>query len=260
MHIYGVAKYIKFMLLLMNKWRNCPLSMYAHNVLGYISGMHPNLSKVTMHLNPFWTNYPTHLYKPLIATNGKQKEQQPDCLDVCVHWCVSAYQHSHTFYFFFYLFTFFLVLFCLLHTQTHKDTTEQSNKYMHRQCTLRILDSLFAPDHQLAVANSSSEIESISLYTCRAYFFTFFLVIVIGMNGLSDLIMGIVSGPECKKAWCECINTKMVHQLLCLCLQKHPRKVLRGGGKNSQYYQTHSDTEEIPAHAKKKETREQSDS
>lgn len=179
------------------------------------------------------------------------------CMCTLVCECIPAQPHL---LFFFYLFTFFLVLFCLLHTQTHKDTTEQSNKYMHRQCTLRILDSLFAPDHQLAVANSSNEIESISLYTCRAYFFTFFLVIVIGMNGLSDLIMGIVSGPECKKAWCECINTKMVHQLLCLCLQKHPRKVLRGGKKNSQYYQTHSDTEEIPAHAKKKETREQSDS
>lgn len=187
MHIYGVAKYIKFMLLLMNKWRNCPLSMYAHNVLGYINGMHPNLSKVTMHLNPFWTNYPTHLYKPLIATNGKQKSSN---LTVWMYVYTGVWVHTSTatpFIFFFYLFTFFLVLFCLLHTQTHKDTTEQSNKYMHRQCTLRILDSLFAPDHQLAVANSSSEIESISLYTCRAYFFTFFLVIVIGMNGLSDL-------------------------------------------------------------------------
>lgn len=28
-------------------------SMYAHNVLGYTNGMHPNLSKVTMLLNPF---------------------------------------------------------------------------------------------------------------------------------------------------------------------------------------------------------------
>ena len=70
-------------------------------------------------------------------------------------------------------------LFCFVfnthtHRHTHKDTTEQSNKYMHRQYTLRILDSLFALGHQLAVANSSSEIESISLYTCRAYFFTFF--------------------------------------------------------------------------------------
>lgn len=52
-----------------------------------------------------------------------------------------------------------------------------------------------------------------------------FLVIVIGMNGLSDLIMGIVNGPECKKALCECINTKMVYQLLCVRLQKHPQKV-----------------------------------
>lgn len=139
------------------------------------------------------------------------------CMCTLVCECIPAQPHLS----FIIYSSFFLVLFCLLHTHT----TERSNKYMHRQCTLRILDSVFAPGHQLAVANSSSEIESISLYTCRAYFLTFFLVIVIGMNGLSDLIMGIVSGPECKKAWCECINTKMVHQLLCLCLQKHPRKV-----------------------------------
>lgn len=59
--------------------------MYAHNVLGYTNGMHPNLSKVTMHLNPFWTNYPTHLYKPLIGANGKQKSAGN--LNVCVHAC-----------------------------------------------------------------------------------------------------------------------------------------------------------------------------
>lgn len=135
MHIYGVAKYIKFMLLLMNKWRNCPLSMYAHNVLSYINGMHPNLSKVTMHLNPFWTNYPTHLYKPLIATNGKQKEQQPDCLDVCVHWCVSAYQHSHTFYFFFIYSPFFLFCFVFY---THRHTKTPQSKAIST-CTDNVL-------------------------------------------------------------------------------------------------------------------------
>ena len=33
-----------------------------------------------------------------------------------------------------------------------------------------------------------------------AYYFTFFLVIVIGMNGVSDLIMGIVSSGDCKRS------------------------------------------------------------
>lgn len=43
------------------------------------------------------------------------------------------------------------------------------------------------------------------------------VVIVIGTNGLSDLIMGPASGPECreikKRRW-ECICTKMVHQVI----------------------------------------------
>lgn len=36
-------------------------------------------------------------------------------------------------------------------------------------------------------------------YTCRAYFFTFLGGIVIGINGLSELIMGIVSSLDAKK-------------------------------------------------------------
>lgn len=135
MHIYGVAKYIKFMLLLMNKWRNCPLSMYAHNVLGYISGMHPNLSKVTMHLNPFWTNYPTHLYKPLIATNGKQKSSN---LTVWMYVYTGVWVHTSTatpFIFFFINSPFFLFCFVFY---THRHTKTPQSKAIST-CTDNVL-------------------------------------------------------------------------------------------------------------------------
>lgn len=67
--------------------------------------------------------------------------------------------------------------------------------------TLWLLDFIDAPGHPLAFADTSSEMQSIalSLAVLTSSLF-FFFVIVIGMNGLSDLIMGIVSGPECKNA------------------------------------------------------------
>ena len=140
MHIQGVAKCINFMLLLMNKWRNCPLSMYAHNVLGYINGMHPNLSKVTMHLNPFWTNYPTHLYKPLIATNGKQKSSNPT---VWMYVYTGVWLHTRTAIPFFLLLSLFIHLFsCFVlsstHTHTHTHTKTPLSKAIST-CTDNIL-------------------------------------------------------------------------------------------------------------------------
>lgn len=76
---------------------------------------------------------------------------------------------------------------------------QQSTKYMHIEYTLWLLDSIDAPGHQLTFADTSSEIQSIAL-RLAVLTSSHFFVIVIGMNGLSDLIMGIVSGPECKHA------------------------------------------------------------
>lgn len=61
-------------------------------------------------------------------------------------------------------------------------------------------DSLAAQGHQLAVADTSTETQSISLTPALLTSSHFGGggggVIVIGMNGLSGLIMGIVNGPE----------------------------------------------------------------
>lgn len=75
---------------------------------------------------------------------------------------------------------------------------QRGTNNVHLECDLWIPNSMDAPGHQLAFADTSSEIQSIAL--SLAVLTSFFLVIVMGMNGLSDLIMGIVSGTECKKA------------------------------------------------------------
>ena len=61
--------------------------------------------------------------------------------------------------------------------------------------------------HQLDIADSVSEMQSISL-TIALLTSPSVLVIVIGMNGLSALILAIVIAPCNKKRLCECINTK----------------------------------------------------
>lgn len=81
------------------------------------------------------------------------------------------------------------VLCATLYTQTHKKNVQFS------PYTLQSLD---AAAHQLAVVFSVRGDSINFTYTHHAYWFTFFSGVVIGMNGLSDLITGVVQKPGCK--------------------------------------------------------------
>lgn len=211
--------------------------MLAHNVLGYTNGMHPNLSKVTMHLNSLWTNYPTHLYKPLIIANGKQNSTKS--LNVCVYRRELVCVPVHTSLFHIHMYT----------------QTQQSTKCMHRQ-TISEHWTLWL--HR--VVNWQLQIPAMRYNQFHLHLLCLLLhilgVIVIGMNGLSGLIMAIVSGPECKKAWWECINTKMVHQHILFVPAKTSPESLQENKSNSctlRHWRNSSS-------CKRKEIQEQSES
>lgn len=139
--------------------------MYAHNLLRYTNGTHHNLSKVTMLLRPFWTNYLTHLCKPLMVANGKQKNTGL-CV-ISVTYCGSVYAREHK----------------------------------GRASTVNSLNTGPSGCSKSSIGRWRYQQQDIInfTYTCRAYFFTFLGAIVIGINGLSELIMGIVSSLDAKK-------------------------------------------------------------
>lgn len=124
--------------------------------------MNPNLSKVTMHLHLFWTNYPKHLYKPLIVSNGKQTTWA----SVCMNWCLfipATHVHSRA-----------------LSSCTYSTLPGYRTVWMQQVINWHM---------------QIHEVRSNQLHLglmCLLLFFPYFLVIVIGINGLSDLIMGIV--------------------------------------------------------------------
>lgn len=187
-----LTEHIVFVFLLMNRWRN--YHMYAHCVLGYTNGMHPTLSKVTMHLNSLQTNYPTHLYKPLIIANGKQ----------------SSTKNTRTFA--------FLGLNSSVSLQRLVPST--------CTCKRRHSKALSACTENTGLSGcTGSSIGSCRYqrwdtinftYTCSAYFFTFWG----GNCNWNEWLVRLNNGhckwswmqKEKKKAWWECISTKMVHQ------------------------------------------------
>lgn len=182
--------------------------------------MHPNLSKVTMHLNPFWTNYPTLPYKPLIVANGKQKSTSNlnvcACVWIGVYLCVPACS----------------IYFSYTHTHMHSKVLS-----IWTYSTLSVYRTLWM--HQ--VINWQLQIPAMWYNQFHLHLPCLLLHIFFGNCNCNEWLVRPDNGhfklPRLqKKAWCECINTNMVHQLVCVHLQKHPQKVV--GGNNSQWYLT----------------------